>query len=103
MLGDCASGRRIGAVGVNILAINILSSGGESAAMLATSIALFETVKLELCLELINQTHCIDNFVITKEQKEVYFCLFDRESSSFVNFLYASWTIVPTCGAKSCL
>lgn len=48
MLGDCASGRRIGAVGVNILAINILSSGGESAAMLATSIALFETVKLEL-------------------------------------------------------
>ena len=48
MFGDGAAGRGIGAVGVNILAINVLSSGGESAAVLAAGVALFETVELEL-------------------------------------------------------
>jgi hypothetical protein len=46
VLGDCAGGRVCACV-EDVFAVDVLSARGEGAAVLATSVALFEAVQLE--------------------------------------------------------
>lgn len=48
VLGD--AGGRIGAIGVDVFAVDVLRAGGEGAAVFAAGVALFEAVELEFWL-----------------------------------------------------
>lgn len=46
VLGDRAGGR-VGAIGEDVFAVDVLRTSGEGAAVLAAGVALFEAVELE--------------------------------------------------------
>lgn len=53
VFGERAGGR-VGAIGEDVFAVDVLRAGGEGAAMLAAGVALFEAVELEFWTALVD-------------------------------------------------